>query len=318
MSSNDESETAPLYGGIEAGGTKFVCAVGTGPEDVRAETRIPTTEPGETLAAVRAFFEGAENEHGRIAALGVGSFGPVDVSDPSSSRFGQILATPKPGWSGFPLLRRILDIIGRGIPATIDTDVNAAVLGEREWGTGRGFDDLVYITVGTGIGGGALVAGRLLHGINHPEMGHLRIPHDPAVDPFSGCCPFHGDCLEGLASGPALERRYGIAARELGPDHEAWQLEASYLAGAAWNITLTLSPAKIIFGGGVMEQQQLLPLIRSRFRRLSGDYLEGARFREEIDSYLVPPGLGGRSGILGALALAKREREEETPSAGSE
>jgi fructokinase len=194
-----------------------------------------------------------------------------------------------------------------------DTDVNGAALGERQWGAARGLDTFVYVTVGTGIGGGGMAGGRLLHGLVHPEMGHMRIPHDLSADPFPGHCPFHRDCLEGLASGPAIEARWGRPARELPPDHPAWGLEAEYLAAMAVNLTTVLSPQRIVLGGGVMEQPQLFPRVRRRVRELLAGYLRSPAILEEIDRYIVPPGLGGRAGVLGALALARRLRRASPP-----
>ena len=198
-----------LYGGIEAGGTKFVCAVGSGPDDVRAEARFPTTTPAETLGQAIAFFEAQQRVYGRLAGLGIASFGPVDPR-PGSPTFGFVTTTPKPGWAQADVagpLRRAL-----GAPVGFDTDVNGAALGEWRWGAGQGLDTLVYLTIGTGVGGGAVVGGQLVHGLLHPEMGHLRLPRDPVRDPFPGICPYHGDCLEGLAAGPALEKRWGARA----------------------------------------------------------------------------------------------------------
>lgn len=292
-----------LYGGVEAGGTKFVCAVGTAPDDLRAETRLPTTGPEETLGRTVGFFQEAIGRHGPLSALGIGSFGPVDV-DPASDTFGHVTATPKEGWSHVDVagrLRRELDM-----PVGFDTDVNAAALGEGRWGAARGLDTFVYLTVGTGIGGGGVVEGRLLHGLVHPEMGHVRIPHDRERDPYPGRCPFHGNCLEGLASGPAMEERWGRPPEELPPEHGAWELEADYLAHGLVNYTLTLSPERIVVGGGIMKQRRLFPAIRSRVRELLADYVRAPAVREEIDAYIVPPDLGDRSGVLGALELARR------------
>jgi len=293
----------PLLGAVEAGGTKFVCAAGTGPDDLRATHRFPTTDPGETLGRTLDFFRRLEREEGPLEAVGVGSFGPVDP-DPGSPRWGWITSTPKDGWRETefaPLLEREL-----GVPAGFDTDVNAAALGERRWGAARGLDTFVYITVGTGLGGGGMVGGRLMHGLLHPEMGHMRIPRDPERDPFPGICPYHGDCLEGLAAGPALEKRWGRPAGELPDHHPAWELEATYLAHGMANLTLVLSPRRIVMGGGVMRRRSLFPRIRDRVRELLAGYIEAPEVGEGIDDFIVPPGLGDRSGVLGALALAER------------
>lgn len=291
-----------LSAGIEAGGTKFVCAVGTGPEDLRAEARIPTTTPAETIARAVAFLREAQARHGPLRALGVASFGPVDL-DPRSPTYGFITSTPKPGWRNTDLvgaLRRELNV-----PIEFDTDVNGAALGEWRWGAAAGLDTFVYLTLGTGIGGGGLLAGRRMHGLVHPEMGHIRLPRDPARDPFPGNCPFHGDCFEGLASGPALERRWGQPAETLSPDHPAWALEAHYIALALHNYVCMLSPQRLILGGGVMEQRHLFPLVRAELQRLLNGYIQSPALKEGIDAYVVPPALGARAGVLGALALAE-------------
>src|SRR5438094_1780467 len=286
-----------LVGGVEAGGTKFVCAVGRGPDDVRAEARLATTTPAETLARVVAFFR----EHAPLAAVGVASFGPVDL-DPRSPAFGSITTTPKPGWQHVDLvgpLRRAL-----GVPVRIETDVNAAALAEHRRGAARDVATLVYVTVGTGIGGGILVNGQPVHGLLHPEVGHVRVPHDHAADPFAGTCPHHGDCWEGLASGPALAARWRQPSERLPDAHPAWDLEAGYLALGLVNVILTVSPERIVLGGGVMARTQLFPLIRAEIVRLLGGYLQSPALGERIDDYLVPPTLGDRAGVLGALVLA--------------
>ena len=291
-----------LYGAIEAGGTKFVCAVGSGPDDLRAETRIPTTTPEETIGRAIAFLSEQRESHGRLAAVGIASFGPVDL-DPRSPTWGRVTTTPKPGWAQTDLAGPVAAALGA--PVAFDTDVNGAALGEGRWGAARGLDTFVYVTVGTGIGGGGMAGGRLLHGLVHPEIGHMLLPRDPVADPFEGCCPFHGDCLEGLASGPAIAARWGRPAAELPFDHPAWALEAEYLALACVNLTLTLSPECIILGGGVMHQRHLFASIRRRFQERLAGYLRSPAIVEDVDSYIVPPGLGDRAGMLGALALAR-------------
>jgi fructokinase len=291
-----------LIGAIEAGGTKFVCAIGTGPEDLRRDIRFPTGEPDAAIGRAIDFFREAVRDYGPLSAVGIGSFGPLDLRPGSPTR-GHITSTPKPGWSGTPLAGRIEEALG--VPVAFDTDVNAAALGEWQWGAGRGLDAVAYVTVGTGIGGGAVYAGQPLHGMLHPELGHLPMPRDPERDPFGGVCPFHGDCLEGLASGPALEARWGMPAPDLDVDHPAWQLEADYLALACLSIALTLSPQRIVLGGGVMEQRHLFPLVRRRYESALGGYLPDTP-AAAADTYIVPPGLGHRSGLLGALALGLR------------
>jgi fructokinase len=300
------SGTRPLLGAVEAGGTKFVCAVGRGPDELLAETRFPTEDPEATLARTVQFLREAAAAHGRLAAVGVGSFGPVRL-DPEVPGWGRIADTPKTGWSDADVagpLRRALEV-----PVAFDTDVNAAALGEWRWGAGRGADPLVYVTVGTGIGGGGRIDGRLLHGLLHPEMGHLPVRRDPARDPFPGTCPFHGDCLEGLACGSAIAERWGRPAEELSADHPAWELEAEYLAQGALAITLVLSPRRIVLGGGVMEAPGLLDRVRTRFVDAVGGYLRAPELGPGVDAYLVAPGLGRRAGVLGALALAEGAAE---------
>ena len=290
-----------VVGGVEAGGTKFVCAVGTGPDDVRAEAAIATTTPETTIAAVGAFFA-AHARRAPLAALGVASFGPVDLVA-TSPAFGFITTTPKAGWAWTDLagpLRRAL-----GVRVAFDTDVNGAALAEHRWGSARGLQTFVYVTVGTGIGGGAVVNGRLLHGLVHPEMGHLRVPHDLAADPFRGVCPYHGDCLEGLASGPAMQARWNAPPDTLPPDHPAWDLEASYLALGLAALVGVLSPQRIVVGGGVARQPGLLPRVRARLMELLAGYVPSAAIAPDVDGYVVPPALGERAGVLGAIALAR-------------
>ncbi|HLH19158.1 MAG TPA: ROK family protein [Bryobacteraceae bacterium] len=286
-----------MLGAIEAGGTKFVCAVGTGPEDLET-IQIPTGEPRETVAAAIEFFRFRRD----LRAVGIASFGPVDL-EPGSSTYGHITSTPKTGWRDFDLVgsfRREL-----ALPVGFDTDVNGAALGEARWGAAQGLSDFLYLTVGTGIGGGAMVNGRLVHGLIHPEMGHIRVPHDRAADPYPGCCPFHGDCLEGLASGPAVRGRWGRYASELPPDHPGLALEARYLALGLATWVCTLSPRRIVLGGGVMEQQRLLPLIRCELAALLNGYIQAPCITAGAEQYVVPARLGPRAGVLGALVLAE-------------
>ena len=289
----------PLFGGIEGGGTKFVCAVGTGPDDVRAETRFPTTTPAETLGKAIEFF----NQFDGLSAIGVACFGPLDPH-PASPTYGQILPTPKPGWTNADIVGTLRSALA--LPIFFDTDVNGAALAEARWGAAQGCDPVLYLTIGTGIGGGALVNGKLLHGILHPEMGHIPLPRDPQLDPFPGVCPFHGDCFEGLAAGPALEKRWGQKAETLPPDHPAWDLEAHYIALALASYIYTLSPQKIIIGGGVIQQAHLLPLVRQKVQALLNNYVQSQLITQNIDTYIVPPGLGNRAGVLGAIALAEQ------------
>jgi fructokinase len=291
----------PVFGGIEAGGTKFVCAIGTGPGDVRAVTWCPTTTPEETLARTIAFFAD-HTSRTPLAAIGVAAFGPLDL-DPGSSAFGSVTTTPKPGWAGTRLTEVLR--LALGLPVAIDTDVNAAALAEHRWGAARGLDTFVYLTVGTGIGGGGLVGSRLLHGLVHPEMGHIRVPLDRGEDPFEGSCPYHGDCLEGLASGHALAKRWGQPAEALAPDHPAWALEARYLALGLVSVICILSPRRIVIGGGVMRRSVLLPLVRRGVVALLNGYVRSPAILTQIDDYIVLPALGADAGVLGAIALAQ-------------
>lgn len=284
-----------LLGAIEAGGTKFVCAVGTKKGEILERVSFPTTTPEETLKKVIDFFLDK-----KIGALGIGCFGPIDL-DKRSKTYGYITSTPKPGWSNCNILGEIKKYFD--IPINFDTDVNGAALGEAKWGSGVGLDSLIYLTVGTGIGGGIYINGNLVHGMTHPETGHIFVGRAEG-DKYKGKCPYHGDCLEGMASGPAMEERWGISAYELPKDHRAWDLEAYYLAQGLINYILIVSPKKIILGGGVMKQKQLFPLIRKKvIERLNG-YVSHKNIVENIDDYIVYPKLGDDAGICGALALA--------------
>ncbi len=288
-----------VYGGIEAGGTKFVCAAGSGPDELRAEARIETTTPEETVGRAIAFFQELSEP---VAAIGIGSFGPVDP-DPSSATYGFITNAPKPGWQNIDLAGAVREALR--VPIGFDTDVNAAALGEHRWGAASGLDTFIYLTVGTGIGGGGIAGGRPMHGLLHPEMGHVRIPHDLTADPFPGICPWHGDCLEGLAAGTALEARWGKPAEALPADHPAWSLEAGYLALGIANFIFTLSPQRVIVGGGVMAQPGLLAMVRREVARLLNGYVDAPEITGDIDGYIVPPALGNRAGVLGAIVLAE-------------
>ncbi len=288
-----------LFGGIEAGGTKFVCAVGTGPDDIRAEARFPTTTPTETIGKAVAFFQEYQQKE-PLAAIGIATFGPVDLN-PASETYGYITATPKPNWSFAPFGGVVAAELG--LPVGFDTDVNGALLGEQRWGAAQGLQNAIYLTIGTGIGGGALVNGKMVHGLVHPEMGHMLLA-PRSDDPLpGGNCPFHGHCLEGMANGPAMEARWGAKAETFGPDHPAWELEAHYLAQALQGLICTLSPERIILGGGVMNQLHLFPLIRAKTLAALNGYVQHPGILENIETYIVPPGLGNRAGVLGAIAL---------------
>ncbi|MCU0485457.1 MAG: ROK family protein [Anaerolineales bacterium] len=302
-----------LYAGIEAGGTKFVCAVGSGPDDIRSLERFPTTSPGETLGRTVAFFQEQQALLGELSAIGIGSFGPVDLH-PDSPTYGYITTTPKPGWANTDLVGVVQRALN--IPVGFDTDVNAAALGEYRWGAGQGLGNILYLTIGTGVGGGALVNGRLVHGLVHPEMGHILLHHDPTRDPFPGNCPFHGHCFEGMAAGPALEKRWGKRAENLPIDHPAWDLEAHYIAQGLADLVCVYSPERIILGGGVMDQHQLFPKIRQELLRLLNGYVSAPEILQGIDSYIVPPGLGSKAGLSGAFALAMLARESASAAGG--
>jgi fructokinase len=281
------------YGGVEAGGTKWVVGIGTGPEDLHAVDVIPTTTPEETLARAAAFF----TQNGGVSAVGVGSFGPID------HRSGHITTTPKPGWKNTDVVSALHRALG--VPVAFDTDVNAAALGEQRWGAAMGLDTFCYFTVGTGIGGGVMAGGRLVHGLLHPEVGHMLVPHDRSRDPFDGACPFHGDCFEGLASGSAIRQRWGKPAEELGDHAEVWELEAEYLALGVVNVICVVSPQRVILGGGVMKQPSLLPIVRTRTRELLAGYISAPELADGLDEYIVGPALGDRAGVLGAIELAR-------------
>lgn len=286
------------YGGIETGGSKWECAIGTGPDDLRASETIATTTPDETIRRAVAFFE----HDGPVEAIGIGSFGPIDQKV-TSATWGHITTTPKPGWAhtdvGQEVRRRL------SVPVAFDTDVNAAALGEHRWGACQGLDTFCYITVGTGIGGGGMAGGKLLHGLLHPEFGHMRIPHDRDADPFDGVCPYHGDCWEGLASGRAIEARWGRSAASLDGNQAVWALEARYLALGLVSVMCVLSPERIVLGGGVAYHDGLLDLVRRDVLTFMNGYLEASAVVDDIAHYITLPGLGRRAGVLGAIALAQ-------------
>ena len=287
-----------LYGGMEGGGTKFVCAVGRWPGEIIDETRFLTTTPDETLDQAIAFFK----KHAP-AAIGLAPFGPLELN-PASPAYGSISATPKAGWSHTDILGRFRQHFD--VPMAFDLDVNMAAFGEYHWlPENRWLDSLVYFTIGTGIGAGVIINGKVVHGLTHPEAGHIRLPHDRQRDPFPGGCPFHGDCFEGLANGPAIGDRWGQRGNTLPDEHPAWELEAEYIALAMANVIFLLSPQRIVLGGGVMERMQLFPIIRARVKQLLNGYIHSPVFEGGLDTFIVPPGLGKRSAILGAMAMAQ-------------
>lgn len=288
-----------LLGGIEAGGTKFVCGIGDPSGKILDHIQIPTTSPQVTISRVIDYFLGKKAQW-NWTRIGLASFGPLDLN-PSSKMFGYITRTPKPGWSNFNIRGAIA--AGLNSEVVLDTDVNAAALAEYKWGIAREKNPVVYLTVGTGIGGGVVVDGKPLHGLVHPEIGHIRIHSADLQNEFKGVCPFHEDCLEGLASGPALAAKWGIPANQLPPDHPGWQQEAAYLAEGLANIILSLSPEIIILGGGVMKNGFLFPMIQSQVKNQLNDYVQSDEITSINDRYIVPPGLKEFSGLLGAIAL---------------
>lgn len=290
----------PLIVGIELGGTKCVCILATGPDDIRAEARIETTSPGQTLDAVDDLLRRWRAKHG-FDAVGVASFGPLDL-DPASPTYGAIVSTPKPGWSGAnPYLRAQCF----GAPTAIDTDVNGAALAEGRWGAAIGLESHAYVTVGTGIGVGSVVLGRTVRGLGHAEAGHLRIPR-LAGSKWGGSCPFHGDCVEGLASGPAILAHAGFPAEQLSATDPAWDEVVHALSMLFHNLVLTTAPQRIVLGGGVgLGQARLLPRIRQALVESLAGYAQGRQIAAQIDGFLVAPSLGHRAGVLGAIALGQ-------------
>lgn len=283
-----------MFGAIELGGTKIVCGIGTDTGKVIRHASIPTTDPEETMARIFEFFEGET-----IEALGVGTFGPVDLN-PASETYGWITTTPKIKWTNYPLY--VVLKAHFQVPIVLDTDVNGAAFGEMTFGGATDVSSCLYMTVGTGIGAGAVIDGELVHGMGHPEMGHMIVRRHSA-DISSGVCPYHGDCLEGLASGPAIEARHGKKASLLDPSDLAWDIEADYLAQALVNIALTLAPERMILGGGVMKQLHLFPKVREAFRQKMNGYIQNPHV-SALETYIVPPTLGDFAGLTGALALA--------------
>ncbi len=292
-----------LIGALEAGGTNMVCSIGTPQGDVLQRASFMTTTPEVTIDQVVDFIGKFD-----VKALGIGSFGPLDLA-PSSPTYGSITDTPKAAWVGYPLLRVLSSRLG--LPTAIDTAVNCAALAESKMGAGKGYSSLLYVAVGTGIGGGLVVENRLVHGLVHPELGHMIMSVEPSDTMPDGTCPFHRHCLEGLASGPAIEKRWGLSSKLMTPDHPAWELEASYLAQMCVNSIVTFSPEIIVLGGGVMKQTHLFPRIRKKTLELLGGYVASSRLTPEgIDSYIVAPALGVNSCVVGALLLGAQALEE--------
>jgi fructokinase len=303
-----------FFGAVEAGGTKFVVAIGNDRGELLAQERFPTADPPSTLANMHAFLRRQSRAFGTLAAIGLASFGPVEL-DETSARHGFIGRTPKAGWSGTDMAGSLAREFS--CPIGFNTDVNAAALAEHRWGAGREVGNLVYLTIGTGIGGGVIVDGVPLHGLMHPEIGHIH-PRRHALDgEFPGVCSFHGDCLEGLASGPAIVARSGALLQQLDAAHPQWQIEADYLGQLCAQLVLTVSPRRIVMGGGVMSQARLLPLIRLRLLHWLGGYIDRGEILTDSDRYVVAPELGDNAGVLGALVLAinAAERPAFTPAA---
>ncbi len=291
-----------MFIGIEAGGTKFNCIIAEDPESILAEKRIATTDPEQTMQEVIQFIRQTTiSSNQKFQSIGIGSFGPLDL-DPESPAYGSITSTPKTAWKNFNIKKAFENALQ--IPAAIDTDVNAAAYGEFLWGAGKGKAHVLYLTIGTGIGGGFVVNGNPYHGMLHPEMGHIYLSNSTKNDSFKGVCPYHGNCFEGLASGPALQSLWGIEASQLEKDHPAWEQEAQVIALALCSYICILSPDIIILGGGVMQQTQLFPLIHKKVPELLNSYVQADLITKKIDTYIVSPGLGSKSGVLGALALA--------------
>lgn len=283
-----------LIGGIEAGGTKMVCAVGDENGVIKDRTSFPTRQPEETFADMIAYYKNWD-----IQALGIGCFGPVDLNRQSRT-YGYITKTPKPGWGNCDIVGAFKDALG--VPVGFDTDVNGAVLGEVTWGAAKGLDSAIYITIGTGVGVGVYVNGGLLHGLVHPEGGHILLIRHPK-DTYEGKCPFHKNCVEGLAAGPSIEARWGKKAAELADRDEVWEMEAYYIAQAITDYIFSYSPQKIILWGGVMHQEKLFGMVRKEVLNLLNGYVAHEMITEHIDQYIVPPALGEDPGIMGAIKL---------------
>lgn len=288
-------------GAIEAGGTKFVCGIGNEQGMIEDRISFPTGEPERTLEQVIVYFE-----HNKVDSIGIGTFGPIDI-DPSSPSYGCVTTTPKPGWANYPFLTTLKQVFD--VPFGWDTDVNAAALGEATWGAAKGLDSCVYYTIGTGIGVGVFAEGKLVHGLVHPEGGHILTRRHPE-DRFAGTCPYHGDCLEGMAAGPAIEERWNVKGSDIPVDHPAWAIEAFYIGQTVAASILMLSPKKIVLGGGVMHQKQLFPLIRAEVQNNLNGYVSAKAVLDNIDDYIVPPGLGDNAGLCGALVLGLQAMED--------
>lgn len=286
--------------GIELGGTKIICTLAGGHDDILETRRFSTRDPASTLGTIEGLLDAWMETHG-FGGLGIGSFGPIELSR-SSPDYGHIGNTTKPGWRGADVVARLTRRYG--VPTAADTDVNAAALAEGRWGAAMGLTSWTYITVGTGVGAGIVVAGRPVHGSGHPEAGHMLVRRQPD-DHWGGACPFHGDCVEGLASGPAIEKRIGMSGDTISDDNPVWTLVADTLATMIYNLLLTVVPERILLGGGVPSRRPfLIAMVRERLRSKMGAYAHSDKIAEELDTWLVEPGLGDAAGPLGSLALA--------------
>ena len=287
-----------MYGGIELGGTKIICGYGDDENLLIEKISIPTTKPEETLNEVKKYFNNI-----KLDSLGIASFGPVDLNEKSDT-YGYITTTPKQYWGNTDVLAYFKEY---NIPLGFDTDVNGACLGEMKYGAGAGFNNVIYGTIGTGIGFGVSINGQLLHGLSHPEVGHILIQKHEKDKDFHGPCPYHDNCLETLASGPSINLRYNKKAQDLYDNQEVWELEAYYLAQAMVNCIVTYSPEKIILGGGVMHNENLLKLVRAKTLELLNGYIQKDEILKHIDEYIVLPKLGDNAGIIGAIELGKNK-----------
>ncbi len=283
-----------LYGALEAGGTKMVCAIGDENGKIYEQVSIPTLTPDETMPKIIEYFKNKD-----IKAIGIACFGPIDLNK-SSETYGYITSTPKTAWKNFDIVGCVKNALN--IPVGFDTDVNGSLLGEITWGCAKGLTDAIYLTIGTGIGGGVMTNGKLLHGMLHPELGHIIIAKSQS-DKGECVCPYHDSCFEGLAAGPSIEKRWGSKAKDLADRQEVWELEADYIGTALVNFCMTLSPQKIILGGGVMHQMQLFPLIREVFKEKMAGYIN-TKTLGNLDEYIVPASLNDDQGIMGAVKLA--------------
>lgn len=288
-------------GAIEAGGTKMALAIGDEEGHIAEREEIPTTSPDECVAKMVEWFAGRD-----VDAMGIGAFGPTAVN-PKDPRYGQILETPKTAWKYYDLREAFAR--GLNVPVGYDTDVNVACLGEVVFGSAQGLSNVVYVTIGTGIGAGVMAEGNLLHGMLHAEAGHIIVPRVPGDDAIC-VCPYHDCCFDGMAAGPAIEHRWGKKGYELADRDEVWELESAYLAEGVSTYVLCYSPQKIVLGGGVMKQWQLFPLVREKTLELLNGYIVTPELKD-IDNYIVPAGCGGDQGILGALELGRRALEEK-------